>query len=101
MPGHMTVPTIWVAPVLSHCMPMTISALDWAWDEGAPARAPTATNRDVRVATYNFIVVLLSSRTSVREWPNAKVVPDVPPQPVQPLGLDHEEEDDEGAEHHE
>src|SRR2546425_9530027 len=97
----MTVPTIWVGPVRSHCMPMTISPFDWAWDRGAPARPPAATRSDVRMARKNRIVVLLSSRTSVREWPDPEIVADIPPQAVQPLGLDDEEEDDEGAEHHE
>jgi hypothetical protein len=47
------------------------------------------------------MVALLSSRTSVREWPDAEGVPDIPAQTVQPLRLDDEEEDDEGAEYHE
>src|SRR6266700_2803646 len=45
------------------------------------------------------MVALLSSRTSVREWPGPEGVADIPPQTVQPLGLDDEEEDDEGTEH--
>src|SRR6185295_19888973 len=45
--------------------------------------------------------MLLSSRTSVREWPDAEVIPDVPPQAVQAVRLHDQEEDDQGAEHHE
>jgi hypothetical protein len=47
------------------------------------------------------MVALLSSRTSVRAWPDPEGVADIPPQTVQALGLDDEEEDDEGTEHHE
>src|SRR5713101_7858830 len=47
------------------------------------------------------MVALLSSCTSVREGPDPEGVADIPPQTVQPLGLDDEEEDDEGTEHHE
>src|SRR2546430_9324105 len=39
--------------------------------------------------------------SSVRERPDAEITPDVPPQAIQPLGLHDQEEDDEGAEHHE
>src|SRR5205814_5298502 len=35
---------------------------------------------------------------SVREGPDTEVAADVAPQAVQPLGLQHEEHDDEGAE---
>src|SRR3989475_9878733 len=48
-----------------------------------------------------FMNALLPSRTSVREWPGPKVAADVPPEPVQSLGLDDQEKDDEGAEQHE
>src|SRR5215470_19227758 len=99
MPGQRIVPTIWVAPVRSHCTPMTISPLDWA-NDGAAVR-PTARVSAVTKDRTCLMSVLLSSRSSVRERPDAEVVADVPPQPVQPLGLHDEEEDDEGAEHHE
>src|SRR6266508_4677337 len=99
MPGQMTVPTIWVAPVRSHCMPMTIS---WLAAGDAPPKTPLeATRRASRRITKRCMSVLLSSRSSVREWPDAEVVPDIPPQAIQPLGRDREEDDDEGAEHHE
>src|SRR6266540_2478531 len=96
----MTVPTIWVAPVRSHCMPMTISPLDWACD-GAGADSPPARTSDVTIARNCLMRCLLSSRTSVREWPDAEVVPDVPPQAVQAVRLHDQEEDNQGAEHHE
>src|ERR1700674_6036481 len=81
-------------------MPMTISPLDWACD-GAGAANPPARTSDVTMARNCLMRMLLSSRTSVREWPDAEVVPDIPPQSVQALGLDDEKEDDQGAEHHE
>src|SRR5262245_32248578 len=81
-------------------MPMTTSPLDWASDRLGTARL-TASTSPITMARILLMDVLLSSRTSVRERPDAKVVADVPPQPVQPFGLHDEEEDDEGAEHHE
>src|ERR1700675_1232310 len=81
-------------------MPMTISPLDWAWD-GAGAARPPASTSDVTIARTCLMRLLLSSRTSVREWPDAEVVPDIPPQAVQALGLHDQEEDDEGAKQHE
>src|SRR5215470_18885769 len=99
MPGQRIVPTIWVAPVRSHCTPMTISPLDWA-NDGAAVR-PTARVSAVTKDRTCLMSVLLSSRSSVRERPNPEVVADVPPQPVQPVGLHDQEEDDQGAEQHE
>src|SRR5512138_3057304 len=100
MPGHRTVPTSWVGPVRSHCMPMTISPLDWAWDEPAVKRLPAATISAVAMARNCFIALSLLAH-SVRERPDPEVASDVPPETVQTLGLHDQEEDDQGAEHHE
>src|SRR5436305_13720659 len=43
-------------------------------------------------------MMLSSLAYSVREWPDTEVAPDVAPQAVQPLGLQHGEHDEEGAE---
>src|SRR5437016_7215262 len=80
---------------------MTTSPFDWAMDGvGASRPLPPSTSANA-IARTCLMSVLLSSRTSVREWPDPEIVADIPPQAVQPLGLDDEEEDDEGAEHHE
>src|SRR5215467_3722962 len=79
---------------------MTMSPLDWAWDGAGAARLIARTSA-VTMARICRMDLLLSSRTSVRERPDTEVVADVPPQAVQSLGLDDEEEDDEGPEHHE
>src|SRR4029453_3159259 len=95
-PGQSTVPTMDVGPVRSHCSPMTISALAWALAE--PTAPDRATRRASRTVSDVRMRILLSSRTSVREWPDTEVAPDVAPEPVEPLGLDDEEADDERAE---
>src|SRR3981081_678596 len=81
-------------------MPMTISPLVWASDGGGACRLLARTSA-VTMARTCLMRMLLSSRTSVREWPDAKVVPDIPPQAIQAAGLHDREENDEGAEHHE
>src|SRR5215471_8259159 len=65
MPGQMTVPTIWVGPVRSHCMPMTISLLDWA-SEGPPAQraAPATSTSATKMTERCLMSVLLSSGIS-------------------------------------
>src|SRR5919106_3921161 len=100
MPGQSTVPTIWVAPVRSHCTPITIS---WFAPAGArlprsavtPTRAVNRTISRLRMGRLPFLAY------SVREWPDPEVVADVPPESVEPLGLHDEEEDDERPEQHE
>src|SRR5689334_15864350 len=37
----------------------------------------------------------------VGKGPNPEVTPDIPPQPIEPLGLDDQKEDDQAAEHRE
>src|SRR5215471_17120166 len=97
MPGHSTVPTIWVGPVRSHCTPMTIS-LSAAIAGSPPVRLASAIMKSIRYGLR--MSGLLSSRTSVRERPDAEVVADVPPEAVEPLRLHHQEEDDQGPEQH-
>src|SRR5215831_6976055 len=80
---------------------MTISPLGWAVEVAGASRLPPASASAITMARNSRMDVLLSSRTSVREWPDTEVVADVPPQPVQALGLHDQEEDDEGAEEHE
>src|SRR4029078_8398099 len=83
-------------------MPMTISPLNcWARAGPAVSTLPATTNSAVARARTCLMGALPPSRPSVREWPDTEIAPDVPPQPVQPLGLHDEEEDDEGAEQHE
>src|SRR6266545_3540114 len=93
MPGQSTTPTVWVAPVRSHWSPRTISWLALA----APA-TPVTSVRVISDVRNCFMVALLSRARSVREGPDTEIAPDVPPESVEPLRLDDEEEDDEGAE---
>src|SRR6266852_4159573 len=80
---------------------MTISPLDWAWDGAAVSRLPAARiSSAVAIAGNSLMVQSPFSRMSVGERPDSEIAADVPPQAVQPLGLHDQEEDDEGAEHH-
>src|SRR5437763_15828097 len=89
-----------VGPVRSHCWPKTISWAAAGRASAAPPRSPAVTRR----AKHRRIAALLSGcrriSPSVRERPDAEVVPDVPPEPVEALRLDDEEPDDQGPEHH-
>src|SRR5262245_705477 len=60
-----------------------------------PIRIAVRTVRHLRIRVFSFLAY------SVREGPDAEVTPDITPQAVQPLGLDDEEGDDEGAEQRE
>src|ERR1051326_6774362 len=93
-------PTIWVGPVRSHCSPIRI--VPFVGSAAFAARpstlaVPTASHSIVRVACFMVVLPFLSSAL-IREWPYAKVIADVAPQPVKALRLDHQEEDDQGAE---
>src|SRR3989442_6432591 len=81
---------------------MTMSALPWAAAgvTGASAAATTASTA-IRAIRDLRIRCLPSSRTSVRERPDAEVAADVAPEPVQSLRLQHQEHDDERAEQRE
>src|SRR5262245_56010130 len=59
---------IWVAPLRSHCTPMTISPLDWALEVAGASRLSPASASAITMARNSRMDVLLSSRTSVREW---------------------------------
>src|SRR5262245_38192879 len=80
---------------------MTISPFDWAWDGVAVSKLPAASISAVVIARIALMNALLFMRISVSERPDTEVAADVPPQAVQPLGLHDQEEDDEGAKHHE
>src|SRR5216683_6201573 len=100
LPNPGEVPGFWVGPVRSHCTPMTMSSFDWAmYGVGASRPLPPSTSANA-IARTCLMSVLLSSRTSVREWPDPEVVPDVPPQAVEALRLHDQEEDDQGAGEH-
>src|SRR5580765_269934 len=79
---------------------MTMSPLDWAMDEPGASRPLPPSTSAIAIASRCLMSVLLSSRTSVREWPDPEVVQDVPPQAVEALQLHEQEEDDQGAEEH-
>src|SRR5579862_4946778 len=94
-------PTIWVGPVRSHCVPIRTSPFAGSAAFAAiPKRlaAPMASPNIVCVKFFISVPPFLSSAL-VRKWPNTKVITDVAPQTVQPLRLDDQEKDDEGAEH--
>src|SRR5258708_11787737 len=79
---------------------MATSPVAWAMaGVGASRPLPPSTSANA-IARTCLMSVLLSSRTSVREWPDPEVVPDVPPQAVEALRLHDQEEDDQGAEEH-
>src|SRR5262245_43575607 len=80
---------------------MTMSFFAWAWDGAVVSRLPIATAAAMARARNCLMRFSPSSRTSVRERPDTKVAADVPPEAVQPLGLQHEEHDDERAEQRE
>src|SRR5262247_1406282 len=80
---------------------MTISPFDWAWDGVAVSKLPAASISAVVIARISLMNALLFMRISVGERPDPEIAPDVPPQTVQSLRLDDQEEDDERAEHHE
>src|SRR3989304_2747056 len=76
---------------------MTIS---WLAAAGGtpPSVAPHATATPIRTARPRLMDGLLSRARSVREGPEAEVVTEVPPEAVEPLRLDHQEEDDQRPE---
>src|SRR5229473_587148 len=82
-------------------MPMTISLLDWALAGAIRPRTPTIAASAIRVVRHLRICSLPSSRTSVRERPDAEVTADVPPEAIQALWLDDQEHDDEHPEQRE
>src|SRR5581483_9801276 len=63
-----------------------------------PSMAPSVSASAVSIARLLCMGVLLSSRTSVREGPDAEIVADVSPQAIETFRLDDQEEDDERAE---
>src|SRR5260370_38235784 len=77
---------------------MTMSPLDWAMDEPGASRPLPPSTSAIAIASTCLMSVLLSSRTSVREWPDPEVVPDVPPQAAEARPLHDQEGDDPGAE---
>src|SRR3990172_1487999 len=92
----MLTPTVCVAPVRSHSHAMTIS---WLALAGRTRPAVAATTSIVPSSTAKPLRIASSFQwVSVRERPDPEVVPDVAPQPVQPIRLDDEEEDDQAAE---
>src|SRR5437773_4143304 len=96
----MSTPLTCVAPVRSH-MPPTVTSFCCA--AAVPARhstaaAPTATVITVPRIRLIFLPPLVLRVELVREWPDPEVISNVAPQPVQPLGLDHQEKNDQDAE---
>src|SRR5580765_8828702 len=80
---------------------MTISSLDCACEGVAASRLPRATRAAI-VNARNCLIVLSLPRTSlVRERPHTEIAPDIAPQSVESLGLEHEEHDDARAEERE
>src|SRR5262249_50575225 len=113
MAGQITTPTSWVAPVRSHCTPMTISWLAAAGHAATRARAAPITIDKHRLMPSPFVrrrggasresplrgvSSVVPWCPSVREWPHPAIVADVAPETIEPFGLDDEEQDDEAAE---
>src|ERR1700732_5269288 len=98
MAGQIRMPTICVGPVRSHWGPIRISPLSAAAALPAkPAAAAPAPN-PTRMVETRRIVFLPCFIGLIREWPNPEVIPDVAPQAVQSLRLDHQGKDDQAAE---
>src|SRR5213594_774321 len=93
----MLTPTVCVAPVRSHRKPMTISSLAVA-EATLASVVQTATAAPINRGKLRRIACLLLATRSVREGPDTEVVPDVPPETVEPLGLDDQKEDDQRSE---
>src|SRR5688572_3529422 len=92
-------PTIWVAPVRSHCSPITISPFDCAIAGPAkPSAVAAPIARPSIVADTRFMPVPPLLDWSIREWPHPEVIADIAPQAVQAFRLDHQEKDDQAAE---
>src|SRR5947209_602112 len=99
-PGHRFTPTICVAPVRSHCSPITSSfCCAGARSTVQTTPAETAASANVPVV-IRFTAILPRCCTSIRKRPDPKVGHDVAPQPVEPLRLECQEYDDQRAEHH-
>src|ERR1700730_16912802 len=99
MAGQIRIPTICVGPVRSHWVPIRISPLSAAAALPAkPAAAAAPTANPAKMAETRRIVFLPCFIGLIREWPNPEVIPDVAPQAVQSLRLDHQEKDDPAAE---
>src|SRR5690348_9642425 len=77
---------------------MTISFFACAYDGALASSVPIARVSAISTARSRFMS-LSSLAYSVREGPHTEVTADVAPQPVQALRLQHQEHDDEGAEH--
>src|SRR3989454_8992324 len=76
---------------------MPISCLAVAEPPLASA-SKTATAAPINRGKLRRIACLLLPTRSVREGPDTEVVPDVPPETVEPLGLDDQKEDDQRSE---
>src|SRR2546427_6925922 len=93
----MLTPTVCVAPFGTQGKPMTFSCLPAA--EATLGRVvQTATAAPINRGKLRRIACLLLPTRSVREGPDTEVVPDVPPETVEPLGLDDQKEDDQRSE---
>src|SRR5262245_5503268 len=100
MPGHRITPTIWVAPVRSHCSPITTSLCCAGAEPAIQARAAaTAASAKVPVV-IRVMAIFPRCRTSIRERPDPKVCHDVAPQPAEPFRLECQEYDDQRTKHH-
>src|SRR5204863_2998352 len=93
-------PTVCVAPVRSHCKPKTssLSCADAAPAARAIAPAAMVAVRQLVLLDIVFPPWVSCCRYSIRKWPDAEVVADVAPQPVEALRLHHQKEDDQAAE---
>src|SRR5215831_16789362 len=94
----MPAPLTCVGPVRSHMPPITtcFCCAVTVPTKHSPAVAPAAT--PITTPHMRLIVLLPCCSELIREWPEPEVISDIAPQPVQPFGLDHQEENDQGAE---
>src|SRR2546428_9369616 len=93
----MLTPPVCAARARAHRKPMTISCRAVAEHTLAIVAQP-ATAAPINRGKLRRIACLLLPTRSVREGPDTEVVPDVPPETVEPLGLDDQKEDDQRSE---
>src|SRR5437764_14665223 len=99
MPGHRMMPTSCVAPVRSHCSPITSSFCCAGARSASEIRlAEAAASAKVPVA-IRFMAIFPRYCRSIRKWPDPKVGDYVAPQPAEPFRLECQEYDDQGTKH--
>src|SRR6516225_7401990 len=96
----MPAPLTCVGPVRSHMPPMITSFCCAVTVPEKHSAATAAAAISITVPDKRLIVFspLLLRAALIREWPDPEVISDIAPQPVQPLRLHRQKENDQAAE---